>query len=157
MIDDTALSSLLAPMTTDAESTLAIGETAHAALHPLNDTRITFLKTPSHYDELRVYSSMNLVVVSHVLETFSKQEAEIWLGLIKNRLSPKVILVTHPKLCKRQGWSLTDYFGMGFRHMAGTQDGLQVFSYAIENYQLKKDWLNSRFWANPQHYDKYRW
>jgi hypothetical protein len=41
--------------------------------------------------------------------------------------------------------------------MAGTQDGLQVFSYAIENYQLKKDWLNSRFWANPQHYDKYRW
>jgi hypothetical protein len=46
---------------------------------------------------------------------------------------------------------------MGFRHLAGTEDGLQVFTYAIENYQPKRDWLNSRYWANPEMYDKYRW
>ncbi|MDT8372118.1 MAG: DUF6231 family protein [Gammaproteobacteria bacterium] len=33
----------------------------------------------------------------------------------------------------------------------------QLFSYAIESYQPKHDWLNSRFWANPENYDKYRW
>lgn len=157
MVDDTALSSLLTPLLSDTKSVLAIGETAHAVLHPLNDTRIAFLRTPTHYDELKQFGSHNLVVVSHVLETFSKREAESWLGLIKNQLSPTVVLLTHPTLCEQQGWALSDYLAMGFRHMAGTADGLQLFSYAIENYQLKKDWLNSRFWANPQHYDKFRW
>jgi hypothetical protein len=136
---------------------LVIGETAHIALNGVDHTRLHYLKTPKHHEQLTEIAPSTVAVVSHVLESLPKREAESWLGLIKNTLSPHVILITHPELCQQQGWTFNDYLAMGFRHFAGSEEGLQLFTYAIENYQLKRDWLNNRFWANPVLYDKYRW
>jgi len=27
----------------------------------------------------------------------------------------------------------------------------------VREYKQAPDWLNARFWANPQHFDKYWW
>ncbi|MTI63827.1 MAG: hypothetical protein FH755_07980 [Methylophaga sp.] len=115
------------------------------------------LKTPFSQDQLRDTRPVDLAVISHLTESMDKAAAQQWLGMIKNRLAPHVILISHPAIADDKGWRLTDYLAMGFRHLAGTEDGLQVFTYAIENYQPKRDWLNSRYWANPEMYDKYRW
>jgi hypothetical protein len=33
----------------------------------------------------------------------------------------------------------------------------QAWSYDIRTYKPVPDWLNPRFWANPENWDKYRW
>lgn len=122
-----------------------------------DDTKFQHLTTPFSQQQLLEIAPIDLAVVSHLTESLAKPEAQQWLGKIKNQYAPHVILISHPELAAEKGWQLTDYLALGFKHIAGTEDGLQVFSYAIENYQPKRDWLNSRFWANPEMYDKYRW
>lgn len=122
-----------------------------------NDTKLQHLTTPFSQQQLLSISPVDLALISHLTESMTKSEAQQWLGMIKNRYAPHVILISHPDLAEKQGWGFTDYLAMGFRHIAGTDEGLMVFSYAIENYQPKREWLNSRFWANPEMYDKYRW
>ncbi|GAB3046320.1 DUF6231 family protein [Acinetobacter apis] len=34
---------------------------------------------------------------------------------------------------------------------------LMVWQFNILNYKQVPDWLNSRFWANPEHWNKFRW
>lgn len=33
----------------------------------------------------------------------------------------------------------------------------QAWSYDIRTYKAVPDWLNPRFWANPENWDKFRW
>ena len=159
MTDSYALSSLLAPFIHQfkPKSILTAGGTAAACLKTDNDTRLQHLVTPFSQQQLKQIAPIDLAIISHLTESMDKAEAQQWLGMIKNRYSPHVILISHSTLAQQNGWEFTDYLAMGFKHIAGTDDGLQVFSYAIENYQPKRDWLNSRFWANPEMYDKYRW
>jgi len=159
MTDSYALSSLLAPYVSqfNPKSILTAGETAAACLQTDNDTRLQHLTTPFSQQQLLAVSPIDLALVSHLTESLDKAAAQQWLGMIKNRYAPHVILISHPELAQQKGWQFVDYLAMGFKHIAGNDDGLQVFSYAIENYQPKREWLNSRFWANPEMYGKYRW
>ncbi len=159
MTNSVALSSLLAPFVSqfNPRSILTAGDTAAMCLQNDNDTKLQHLKTPFSQDQLRNTQPADLAVISHLTESMEKAAAQQWLGMVKNRLAPHVILISHPAIADNKGWELTDYLAMGFRHLAGTEDGLQVFTYAIENYQPKRDWLNRRYWANPEMYDKYRW
>lgn len=159
MNDSYALSSLLAPVISQfkPKSILTAGDTAEMCLQNVNDTKLQHLTTPFSQQQLLEISPIDLAVISHLTESMNKAAAQQWLGKIKNLYAPHVILISHPQIAEDNGWLFTDYLAMGFRHIAGTEDGLQVFSYAIETYQPKRDWLNSRFWANPDMYDKYRW
>jgi hypothetical protein len=159
MTSSVALSSLLAPFVRqfNPQSILTAGDTAAMCLQIDNDTKLQHLTTPFSQQQLQTVSPVDLAVISHLTESLDKATAQQWLGMIKNRYAPHVLLISHPEIAKTMGWNLTDYLAMGFHHIGGTEDGLQIFSYAIENYQPKRDWLNSRFWANPEMYDKYRW
>jgi hypothetical protein len=159
MTNSVALSSLLAPFVRqfNPQSILTAGDTAAMCLQIDNDTKLQHLTTPFSQQQLQTIQPVDLAVISHLVESMAKTKAEQWLGMIKNRYAPHVLLISHPEIAKNQGWLLTDYLAMGFRHIGGSEDGLQIFSYAIENYQPKRDWLNSRFWANPDMYNKYRW
>ncbi|KKM22836.1 hypothetical protein LCGC14_1621280 [marine sediment metagenome] len=159
MTDSIALSKLITPLITQfsPKTILTAGEAAATCLQTDNDTRIHHLKTPYHQQQLEDISAVDLAIISELTESLSKPLAQAWLGTIKNYYAPHIILISHPTLAAKHNWQFTDYLAMGFKHIAGSQDGLRIFSYAIENYQPKRDWLNSRFWANPEMYDKYRW
>jgi hypothetical protein len=159
MTDSYALSSLLAPLVSQFKprSILTAGETAAACLQTDKDTRLQHLTTPYSQQQLVEITPIDLALISHLTESMDKQAGQQWLGMIKNLYAPHIILITNPELAELQGWAFTDYLALGFKHIAGSEDGLQIFGYAIENYQSERDWLNNRFWANPELYDKYRW
>ena len=123
----------------------------------MQDTRIRHLATPFSQQQLAEIEPIDVAVVSQLVESMPKTQAQQWLGLMRNLYAPHVVLICEPKLAQQQDWALSDFLAMGLKHLAGSSEGLQVYSYAIENYQPKRDWLNSRFWANPENYDKYRW
>lgn len=153
------LSSLLSTLKQqfNPQSVLVAGESARQCLKECQDTRSQTLTTPFSQSQLQHIDSVDLAIISDLTETLPLQAGQQWLGYLRNLHAPHIILISEPVLAQQQGWQFHDYLAMGLHHIAGTSDGLQVFSYAIENYQPKRDWLNSRFWANPENYDKYRW
>ncbi len=42
-------------------------------------------------------------------------------------------------------------------HFNGPEGDVELFEFDIATYKTTPDWLNSKNWANPQLFDKYRW
>lgn len=57
-------------------------------------------------------------------------------------------------------WKPTTLLSLGFSHMASYEiEGAawQAWTYDIRSYKSVPDWLNPRFWANPENWGKFRW
>lgn len=111
---------------------------------------------PFSIQQLVDLPTIDLAIISNIIETLPKTQAMQWLGLMRNAHAPHIIVISEITLAAQQGWQLADYLALGMKRI-GIVDKYQLFSYAIETYQPKHDWLNSRFWANPENFDKYRW
>ncbi|RKZ86366.1 MAG: hypothetical protein DRQ39_05810 [Gammaproteobacteria bacterium] len=152
------VSTILSPLLTQfqPESVLIVGETARDFYQDKNDTRSQVLTTPFNLDKLSTIVTVDLAIISEITDTLVKPQALEWLGMIRNCYAQHIIVISDIEQSTQQGWQLADFLGMGMKHVATTAK-YQIFSYAIENYQLKREWQNSQFWANPENYDKYRW
>ena len=133
-----------------------VGETALACYKEQQDTRSQALKTPFTLEQLANMVTFDLAIVSQITESLPKSQAIEWLGLIRNCYAQHIIVISDTDAATEQGWQLADYLALGLQRVAITPSH-QIFSYAIESYQPRRDWLNSRHWANPENYDKYRW
>lgn len=107
-------------------------------------------------DQLGASNQAEIAVVTDLTETLTKTEAMQWLGVLKNKLAQHIVLVVDKQKSASNDWQFADFLGLGFR-LHEQRNQYQVFFYAIETYQPKKDWLNSKYWANPENFDKYRW
>lgn len=158
MTDYDHLSMLISPLIAQfqAKSVLIVGETAQNCYQNEQNSTIQSLRSPYTIEQLKAVQAIDLAIVSELTETLTKEKAIQWLGTLRNRHAGHIIIISDIALSSRQGWQLADYLGLGMKHIHSTKTH-QLFFYAIENYQIKKDWLNSKFWANPENYDKYRW
>jgi hypothetical protein len=152
------LSILLSPLVAQYQdkSLLLAGDTAIKLVKDLHDTRSQVLKTPFSLEQLADLPQIDLAIVSDLLETLTKEQSIEWLSMLRNGHAQQLILITSKAAEKQQGWQLTDYLALGFNQLFSDSNSA-VYSYNIVSYRPKRDWLNSRFWANPENYDKYRW
>lgn len=57
-------------------------------------------------------------------------------------------------------WEPGDLFALGLRALREYPTGektVQLFEFDIAQYKNTPDWLNSKHWANPDLFDKFRW
>ncbi len=154
-----ALGELLDPLLAafSPQSLLLAGELAIASVQPAQDTRSRQLTTPFRQQQLSDLEQVDVAIISDLTETLSVSQGQQWLGSLRNVFAPHVILISDPDKAQQQGWQFADFLALGLHQVAVSQSGLQIYSYAIENYQPKRDWLNSRFWANPENFGKFWW
>lgn len=58
------------------------------------------------------------------------------------------------------GWHEDTLLGLGLQQQARFQHGddiIEAWSFDIRSYKSVPDWLNPRFWANPENWNKHRW
>lgn len=58
------------------------------------------------------------------------------------------------------GWHEDTLLGLGMQRQARFQQAdalIEAWSFDIRSYKSVPDWLNPRFWANPENWNKYRW
>jgi len=67
------------------------------------------------------------------------------------RLFPHQLLVQLQKL--PSDWTPDPLFAFGFRQMKTTV-GSAIFEFRLSDYKAPPDWLNARFWANPERYEQ---
>jgi len=138
------------------KSLLLAGDAAINLGIDLQDTRFKTLKTPFSLEQLTKLPHIDLAIISDVLESTPKEQAIEWLSMLRNGYAQQLIVIMDNTHTATKNWQLTDFLALGFNTLF-SDSRFAIYSYNIENYRPKKDWLNSRFWANPENYDKYRW
>ncbi len=139
-----------------AKTLLLAGETAITLCNDLHDTRSFVLTTPFKLEQLDDVGAIHVAIISDLIESSNKTKANEWLGILRNRHTQHIIVISNKNKTTLQDWQFADFLALGLKKIANVQNQ-HVYAYAIENYHEKRDWLNSRFWANPENYNKYRW
>lgn len=97
--------------------------------------------------------NIDCVLLESVLNDLNTGSAIALVGLIRNQLNAKILIVTD----QDGPLSFQDLLGLGFQRSFINDVGQALYTYDIANYNKKRDWNNSRFWANPENFNKYRW
>ena len=99
----------------------------------------------------------DLALAVDCLEHLPKRDGLNLLGGIRNLNASRIAVLADLPAC---GWQETDFFSLALQASERFQRDEQVltlFTYDLLDYKQVPDWLNSRFWANPENFGKYWW
>jgi hypothetical protein len=102
-------------------------------------------------------------IVANVIEHTDKNDAIQLLARLRDLYTKKLLVVApmgkqwenHQSL-----WQETDLLSLGFilkTKLQVAEKPVCVYAFDISTYKTTPDWLNSRYWANPELWDKYWW
>ena len=98
-----------------------------------------------------------LILLPDTLSALDTATGQQLLGGLRDRWADEV-LILHRRDDER--WGLNDFLALGFRHDPQAETAAPdhaVYRTSLYDYKLTPDWLNARFWANPEMWDKARW
>jgi hypothetical protein len=99
----------------------------------------------------------DLALVVDCLEHLPKRTGLQLLGGIRNLNASRIAVLVDMPACQ---WHDTDFFALALQHSESFQRDEQVltlFTYDLREYKQVPDWLNAKFWANPENFGKYWW
>lgn len=100
----------------------------------------------------------DLAIVANQLERLDKRTGiELLAGLRNLSVSRMAVLV---EMQHAPGWGDIDFFGLAMQRQARfdrDERHLSLFTYDLAEYKSVPDWLNSKYWANPELFGKYWW
>ncbi len=99
----------------------------------------------------------DLAVVVDCLEHLQRKDGLQLLGGIRNLNASRMAVLVDLPAC---GWKDTDFFALALQvseRFARDEQVLSLFTYDLLEYKQAPDWLNAKFWANPENFGKYWW
>lgn len=99
----------------------------------------------------------DLALIVDCLEHIPKRTALELLGGIRNLNASRLAVLVDLAACE---WQETDFFALALQASERFQRDDQVlhlFTYDLRDYKQVPDWLNAKFWANPENFGKYWW
>lgn len=99
----------------------------------------------------------DLALVVDCLEHLSKRQGLELLGGIRNLNASRMAVLLDLNASE---WQETDMFSLAMQASEQFQrdsQTLTLFTYDLLDYKQVPDWLNAKFWANPEMFGKYWW
>ena len=99
----------------------------------------------------------DLALVVDCLEHMPKRSGLQLLGGIRNLNASRIAVLADLNAC---GWADTDFYSLALQaseRFKRDEQVLSLFTYDLREYKQVPDWLNARFWANPENFGKYWW
>lgn len=99
----------------------------------------------------------DLALIADCLEHLPKRDGLQLLGGIRNLNASRIAVLVDLEACE---WHTTDFFALALQVSARferDEQTLTLFTYDLLAYKQVPDWLNAKFWANPQMFGKYWW
>ncbi len=117
------------------------------------ETVATVVDTADALPALERLGRQDLVLVG-ALDAFPRREGEIVLSRLRDLYARRVVVRLRPG----DIWHHGDMTAFGFTRLAqlAAGDGT-LYGFDIATYKTTPDWLNPRFWANPELWGQYRW
>lgn len=103
---------------------------------------------------------MQLAIVLDAPRALSRATTRQLLGQLRNFSASAIVAAFSRDGSSGDRWATSEFLGLGFRRLASArtlQSRYWIYRYDIRDYKITPDWLNSRFWANPERWDKSRW
>ncbi len=121
----------------------------------------TLLEAPAAVREVDGLIRHDCALVTDTLECLPKREGTILISRLRDLYARYLVLVT-PVTGAAGGerWNETELLGLGLvrlAHYAAPDAKLGVYTFDLYDYKLTPDWLNAKYWANPELFDKYWW
>ncbi|WP_455203829.1 DUF6231 family protein [Kaarinaea lacus] len=129
--------------------------------HP--DCKADYYKPNEALPELQKDVSYDFALVANTLEHLDTNEANHLLANLRDIHSKKLVVIVPIGTDWREHksyWQETDLLALGFLLKGSYKVNnlpVHIYAFDIENYKTTPDWLNNRYWANPENYDKYWW
>ncbi len=127
---------------------------AYQAAHP--DCQIAHAAAGALPAELAA-QRFDLALVVDCLEHLPKRTGLELLGGIRTLKPSRLAVLVDPQA---SDWQDVDFFSLALQASERFQRGeqtLRLFTYDILDYKQVPDWLNAKFWANPEMFGKYWW
>ena len=99
----------------------------------------------------------DLALVGDGLERMPKAAAMQWLGGVRNLTASRMAVLVDLAACD---WLETDFYALALQaseRFQRDEQTLTLFTYDLLAYKQVPDWLNARFWANPENFGKFWW
>lgn len=99
----------------------------------------------------------DLALVADCLEHLPKRDGLRLLGGIRNLNASRIAVLVDLQACD---WQATDFYALALQVSARferDEQTLTLFTYDLLDYKQVPDWLNAKYWANPQMFGKYWW
>ncbi len=99
----------------------------------------------------------DLALIVDCLEHLPKRAGLELLGGIRNLNASRLAVLVD---LQASAWQETDFFALALQASERFQRGeqtLNLFTYDLLDYKQVPDWLNAKFWANPENFGKYWW
>lgn len=106
-----------------------------------------------------VLGHFDLVVVADLLEHLPKSHGEQLLARLRDLHGGRLLLLlpaaAHTQHASR--WDDNELLAMGLLRVGSYDDaggGQHLYRFDLADYKTTPDWLNARFWAHPERWDK---
>jgi hypothetical protein len=99
----------------------------------------------------------DLAIVADCLEHLPKRSALELIAGIRNLNAHRLAVMVDLQACD---WNEADFYALAMQaseRFQREQQTLHLFTYDLHDYKQVPDWLNAKFWANPQNFGKYWW
>ena len=125
-------------------------------------TQLTVLETPVPLFRALASARFDFVYLSATLEKLSHREGERLLARLRDLHTPRfaLLLPLTPNPDDASHWQEQELFAFGLTRLGLYGAGerrLGLYGYDLDHYKTTPDWLNPRFWANPERWDKAWW
>ena len=115
----------------------------------IEKTNIKTLTITPKINEVSLHNCDLYIVLDDILASESD------IGIIKNLLSQKIVIFTDFKQSKKIDEIMLK---LGFQtELRNKINNLKCYSYNLKTYNNKRTSNNSKGWANPENFDKFRW
>jgi len=92
-----------------------------------------------------------------VLHAEDREQAMPLIAALRDLYARRLLLFLPPAAFE---WKSETLIGLGLSLMANYElegEAWQAWGFDIRSYKSVPDWLNPRYWANPENWGKYRW
>ena len=149
---------LILRLSSGAKTTLVLGNTD--ALDASN--HVIFL-AQDQLDRLPEHEQFDFILIQNLIENLPFKTGEHVIAEIRDLHAREMLLILPVGTNwedNRSHWQPADLTGLGMQQVAEfdhENKSLHAYYYALTSYKKLPDWLNSKYWANPELFDKYRW
>jgi hypothetical protein len=114
-------------------------------------------------EPLAIQTIFEFAIVSNCIEHLEKASAEHLLARLRDIHTKKLVIVVpigEQWKNHTSHWEETDLLALGFilkADLTVDHKPVHVYAFDITSYKTTPDWLNSKYWANPELWNKYWW
>ena len=138
----------------------------HLRQHPdcqMTQFDLTEIQTHKALGLLETHTMFEFGIVANCIEFLDKASAVHLLACLRDIYTKKLLVVVPiGKQWKNHTseWEETDLLALGFvvkAKITVDEKPVHVYAFDIASYKTTPDWLNNKYWANPELWDKHWW